>query len=414
MKEILRYIIPLLLVVAMLPAQARDYTVKSVPNVQVTDRNQHVSDPSSVLSAGAKSTINRTLTQLRDSTSVEVAVVLLPSIGNSDIDNFATELFTHWGIGKEKNDNGLLILAVMDQRQIVFRTGYGLEGVLPDVICFRIIDDYIKPAFKKGNYDKGMIDAVNKTYEALIDPDVRAELMAEEPLFDEKDKAILLGLLFAYLIISIIISVVLTVKLQRIVRNNKNTPYEGFKQLKKLKSVYEIIAIFFPLWNIYNLKRHRKSMTDMRNKPIVCTVCNTLMHRLSERDDNAFLTPQEDKEEQIGSVDYDVWMCDNCQNVEVFGYENESTRYTECPHCHAKAFSLTRNHVVIPATTLAAGRGEKIYSCSYCNTRKVVPYIIPIIVTGTAIGGGKGGFGGGIGGGFGGGMTGGGGARGGW
>ena len=133
------------------------------------------------------------------------------------------------------------------------------------------------------------------------------------------------------------------------------------------------------------------------------------MHRLSEQEDNYFLTPQEDAEERIGSVDYDVWMCDNCRNTEVFRFENKYTKYSECPHCHAKTYSLMHDNIVLPATTVSAGRGEKVYECSYCKMRKVMPYVIPMIVVPKSSSGG-----GGFGGGFGGGMTGGGGARGGW
>ncbi len=411
MKNKILYILTLLCIAIIMPMQAQTYTISSVPNVQQADRTHHVSDPAGILSAQAVSKINHAITQLRDTTTAEIAVVLLPSIGNSDIDLFATQLFTHWGIGKADNDNGLLILAVMNQRSVVLRTGYGLEGLLPDIICHRIIDDYIAPAFKQEDYDKGMIDAVNKIHEVLIDPEVRAELMAEEPWLDEEDKAILLGLLYTYIIFSILISLIITIQLDRIIRRYRNTPYEGYKELSSSRTMLEILAIFFPLWNIINYKKCKKAMRDMREKPIACPQCSNTMHRLSEEEDNAYLSPQEDKEEQIGSVDYDVWQCNHCNNIEVYGYEIAATKYSKCPHCHAKTFSLAHNRIILPATTHTPGQGEKIYQCSYCHARQVIPYIIPIIVTGSSSGKG---FGGGIGGGFGGGMTGGGGARGGW
>ena len=73
------------------------------------------------------------LFSLQEANTSEVAVVALQSIGDNDIDDFATELFTRWGIGKQ-NDNGLLVLLILDQRRITFRTGYGIEGILPDAI----------------------------------------------------------------------------------------------------------------------------------------------------------------------------------------------------------------------------------------------------------------------------------------
>lgn len=87
-----------------------------------------------------------------------------------------------------------------------------------------------------------------------------------------------------------------------------------------------------------------------------------MMHKLDEHEDNAFLSPQEDMEEKIGSVDYDVWICDKCHNTDIYRFETPFTRYTECPQCHAKAYSLSRDHIIRPASSIAAGQGEKYTS----------------------------------------------------
>ena len=56
----------------------------------------------------------------------------------------------------------LLILVVMDQRRVEFETGYGLEAVLPDIICYRIINENFVPHFKEGDYDSGLISSVDR------------------------------------------------------------------------------------------------------------------------------------------------------------------------------------------------------------------------------------------------------------
>ena len=157
MKSQFNHLTLFLLLLILTPAwvQAKEYTIETVPNVQVADRTRFVTDPDNILGESATRHIDAMLAQIRDSNTVEAAVVVLPSIGNNDIDIFATDLFTHWGIGRS-NDNGLLILTVIDQRRVVFRTGYGIEGVLPDAICKRIIDRYIIPAFRKGDYGSGL------------------------------------------------------------------------------------------------------------------------------------------------------------------------------------------------------------------------------------------------------------------
>ena len=118
-------ILLLLLFVPLL--RAVEYTPAQVPNVHQTDGRRFVSNPDGILSPETVDTLDRTLFGLQEATTSEVAVVALQSIGQADTDLFATELFTQWGIGK-KNDNGLLVLLVLDQRRITFRTGYGLEG----------------------------------------------------------------------------------------------------------------------------------------------------------------------------------------------------------------------------------------------------------------------------------------------
>ncbi|MBR3950792.1 MAG: TPM domain-containing protein [Bacteroidaceae bacterium] len=410
MKRVLYYLLTAILLHVALPMQARQYTVESVPNVQVADRTQYVTDPDGYIDSASRLHINTMLAQLRDSNSVEAAVVILPSIGNEDIDNFATELFTHWGIGKASNDNGLLFIAVMDQRQIVIRTGYGIEGVLPDVLCSRIIRRYITPSFREGAYGKGMSDAVEQTLHIIMTPEASAELIADEPLFDEADKAALYTLLYVYVLLSLFISFLLSVRIKRTVSKYRNAPYQCYKELNSNNLAILLLAIFFPVWGVINYVYCRQVMKKMRTMPRNCGNCGTAMQRLSEVEDNRYLSPQEDTEERIGSVDYDVWMCHNCQNTEVFRFDKKYTQYSECPHCHAKAYSIAHDHIILPATTLSPGKGEKVYTCQHCHKRNVIPYIIPMIVVPKNSGGSGGGFGGG----FGGGMTGGGGARGGW
>ena len=92
--------------------------------------------------------------------SIEVTVVALPSIGEDIPAEFAHKHFEHWGIGKKADDNGLLILLVLDQRKVTFATGYGLEGVLPDALCFRIQQNEMVPWFRKNDFDRGITEGV--------------------------------------------------------------------------------------------------------------------------------------------------------------------------------------------------------------------------------------------------------------
>lgn len=133
--------------------EEKQYTLQDVPNVRLNDARQYVSDPSHILSGSARDTINAVLARLEESTGIETAVVMLPSIGEEDIFNFAHELFRQWGIGKQKSNNGLLILFVMDQRKVRFTVGYGLEGTMTDAMSKRIQMQRMVPRFKAGDWD---------------------------------------------------------------------------------------------------------------------------------------------------------------------------------------------------------------------------------------------------------------------
>lgn len=136
------------------------YTVETVPNVRLADVRQYVSDPSGILTPPARDSINAVCARMERKSGVEAAVVMLPSIGDEEPFDFAQNLFRHWGIGKEGKDNGILVLFVMDRRIVRFHTGYGMEGVLPDALCKRIQQRYMIPAFREGNWDKGMVQGV--------------------------------------------------------------------------------------------------------------------------------------------------------------------------------------------------------------------------------------------------------------
>lgn len=142
-------------------------SVDDVPNVRLIDVRRYVSDPTSILSPAATDTINAILGRLEKSTGIETAVVMLPSIGENDIFDFSTSLFRKWGIGKKKSDNGLLILFVMDQHKVRFATGYGIEGTMTDAMSKRIQMQYMVPAFKRSDWNKGMVDGVRATAKVL-------------------------------------------------------------------------------------------------------------------------------------------------------------------------------------------------------------------------------------------------------
>lgn len=178
-------------------------SVDDVPNVRLTDVRRYVSDPTSILSPAATDTINAILGRLEKSTGIETAVVMLPSIGENDIFDFSTSLFRKWGIGKKKSNNGLLILFVMDQHKVRFATGYGIEGTMTDAMSKRIQTQYMVPAFKRSDWNKGMVDGVRATAKVL---DGSMEPEAADSDTDTSDLLFSIGIIVGVILLAMFVS----------------------------------------------------------------------------------------------------------------------------------------------------------------------------------------------------------------
>lgn len=118
----------------------------------------YVNDFASVLTAQTKHKLEAVLRELEQKTGVEFAIVTIRKLDDGDIFDYSVELFEKWGIGKKGKDNGLLFLVDIGDRKLRINTGYGLEGILPDGLLGRIRDRYIIPYFKKGEYNKGILN----------------------------------------------------------------------------------------------------------------------------------------------------------------------------------------------------------------------------------------------------------------
>ena len=120
--------------------------------------NTLVTDYTNTLTAGQKQSLENKLVAFNDSTSTQIAVVILKSVGDYDINEYATQLGRKWGIGQKGKNNGILMLVAIGDRKVSIQTGYGAEGAVPDITTHEIIENDLKPNFKQGNYYAG-IDA---------------------------------------------------------------------------------------------------------------------------------------------------------------------------------------------------------------------------------------------------------------
>ncbi|MBY0245616.1 MAG: TPM domain-containing protein [Sphingobacteriaceae bacterium] len=139
-------------------AFAQDFPEKS---------NKLINDFTNTLDAQQIQQLEKKLIAFEDSTSNQIAVVMIKSVGGYDINDYALQLGRKWGIGGKDKNNGVILLIALNDRKMSIQTGYGLEGALPDIYTKRIIQNNIKPYFKQQAYFEG-IDAGTDAIISLI------------------------------------------------------------------------------------------------------------------------------------------------------------------------------------------------------------------------------------------------------
>jgi uncharacterized protein len=119
-----------------------------------------VIDDAGVLSENTKTTVSSLCQDEFDSTSNQVVVYVFSSLQGSTIEKYANEVFNQWKIGTEENKNGILLMVAVDDHKMRIEVGYGLEPYLTDLEAKDIIDNEIKPNFKQGDFNTGVLKGV--------------------------------------------------------------------------------------------------------------------------------------------------------------------------------------------------------------------------------------------------------------
>ena len=136
----------------------------------------YVNDYASVLKPETKTQIEQLAAQLQQTTGIELAVVTVPTLEGSTVEDYSVKLFGAWGIGQKQKDNGLLFLIAPAERKAHIEVGYGLEGTLNDAKAARLLRDFLVPRAKEGNLDEGIKEtsaALFKTFTTGAVPERR-------------------------------------------------------------------------------------------------------------------------------------------------------------------------------------------------------------------------------------------------
>jgi uncharacterized protein len=284
-----------------------------------------ITDQAGIIPAETARRLDQRLSALERDLGVEIAVVTVRDIDRSPKD-FATRLFAHWGIGKARADNGLLVLLVVDQRRLEMETGYGVEAVLPDGWLAVMQNEAMVPAFRSGDYAGGIEAGLARIDQRLrAQPDEargRGDLPAPQPLLGT---------------------------------GHSGPLAEWVMAGAALVAAGLGLAIFL--------------IGRWRRRQRTCPKCQIQMRLLDEVEDDQHLDAGQRAEERLGSVDYRVYICGRCQHSKTVAHTRWFSGYSRCSACHYRTLS-SGSVTLVSATYDHGGQVEVTEICHQCPHRR--------------------------------------------
>ena len=164
------WLLSLLLLLLPLAAQAQSFPALS----------GRVVDAANIIPDAEEAALVAKLAALESTTDRQLVVTTIPSLEGYPIEDYANRLFRSWGLGQKETDNGVLLLVAPNDRKVRVEVGYGLEPILTDAWSSVLINIYIVPRFKAGNYPAGIARGVDELIAQLqLPPEEAAKLAAQ-------------------------------------------------------------------------------------------------------------------------------------------------------------------------------------------------------------------------------------------
>ena len=348
----------------------------------------HVVDETGTLSAADRTKLERLTQSILETTKADMMVVIIPTTAGEPQRRFATALFNHWRLGNGARNDGILLFVALADRKSEIILGDGLDSPGQRSASQRIMDQVMVPHFRAGRPGRAIFDGATACVTDIVgvsaeQPDVvatpprpattagviveRTPAPIPEPLAEQPE----LGGPFASR------SDPLPVP-EPIPPAQPWTPPSGFQ--REPETMSDPVGMMVLLGGgaaagaggiaaIRSLSRYRRRK---------CSKCGTGMTLLNEGADDASLAPTERLEEQLGSVDYDIWTCPTCPYVEKSRYGAFFTSYATCPRCQAVTKSQTVSRLQAP-TTFSTGLERVNERCQACGWEKAFERVIPAI-----------------------------------
>lgn len=380
----------------LLAAPAHAVTLERVSGSR--ERNRRVYDFAGVLSRSEIRSLHDQLAAMEQSGLAEPVIVLLDRTEGATVEEYALALGERWKVGRRDTDNGLIFVASVQDRKRFLSVGYDLETLLPDAVAARIQREDLVPAFREGRYAAGlqaMIQSIHTTLERAGGTEAlptrpaapaHSSGLAWLTLFlglgtaatgfraFPRGKAtaglrfptILLGFgslasgIFAagqgspalpMVLLGLPAGAFAAARLSEgawlplPLEEARQRITSGMMLYAGLMSAIMLIWLFaFPNWWLVGFLLVAIPLGFavhgyLSRAPRRCPQCAGALRWLAEQDEAPSLTAGENAEQQIGSLDYDVWRCDNCHRSAVMVRKAGPAVHAQCPRCHRRTLT---------------------------------------------------------------------------
>ncbi|MEA9488281.1 TPM domain-containing protein [Xanthomonas campestris] len=142
------------LLCALLPATVVAQDLAAIPPLR-----SPVVDTTGTLDAAQLQQLEQQALALQQRKGAQLQILIVPTTQPEAIEQYTQRVFDQWKIGRKGVDDGVLLLVAKDDRRVRIQPGYGLEGAIPDIVANRIIQEYLAPRFREGDYGGGIRDA---------------------------------------------------------------------------------------------------------------------------------------------------------------------------------------------------------------------------------------------------------------
>jgi len=309
-----------------------------------------IGDYANLLSKSAENKIESIITEYEGESDIEIKVVTINAISDysgtsRNFETFATQLFNHWQIGDRFRNDGVLFLISKSDRKMRIEVGSGY-GLKLNTQMKSIILETVVPEFKQGDFTTGITDGTSDIIRALKIYDSNLSQNPDLGLSSENSHS----------------------RPGSLLQDPYPNDYTSDESVRPKGFIGWILGVLGTL--------AAGGVALIRFLPKKCRKCKITMLKLSEATEDDYLDEKQQFEEQIGSVNYDVWECPTCNDLRVCRYSKLFSRYKKCPACNTKSL-MSESETIRYATTRRSGLKRIHNTCKYCGHEFSFDRIIP-------------------------------------